>query len=94
VSPARSVCAVLIVAALVLVGGCGPTRKRPAEADVSGIPAPVLGSFRRERPNNIILDAREVNVGKDARWRITHFTPRAATKVTLYSPDGDKIDGW
>lgn len=76
------------------LGGCGPSKKRPKEADVSVVPAAVLESFRRERPNSIILEAREVR-GKDgAEWRIKQYTPRAEKKVTYYTVDGDKLRGW
>lgn len=68
-------------------GGCGPSKKRPVEADVSGIPAPVLASFRRDQPNSIIRGGRATDDG----FRIDYWTPLRKKHWVLYNLDGDKL---
>lgn len=77
-----------------LGSGCGPSRTRPTEVDVSGVPAPVIEQFRRDRPNSIILDASKRQGDGGEEWRIVQYTPRADKKVTVYSAEGVKLRGW
>lgn len=87
---------VLVVSATVTLCGLGCARKvkLPKEADVSGVPTPVIESFRREKPNSIILSAESVSGKEGPEWRILEFTPRYAKKTSFYNADGDKLRGW
>lgn len=80
----------LATAALAAGDGCGPERK-PPEADVSAVPAPILEAFRRDQPNSVVLRARPDD---DGEWRIDMWTPRGEHKSAWYSRDGDKVRGW
>lgn len=84
----------LMFGAMSTAGGCGPSKRRPAEADVSGVPAAVIEQFRRDFPNGIILGAREVRGDSGPEWRIEQYTPIAARKTTWYSAEGVKVRGW
>lgn len=80
---------------VVAIGGCGPSKTRPKEADLSGVPGPVVEQFRRDFPNDIVLSTREEKGEEGAtEWEIYHYTPLAKEKSTWYSVEGVKLRGW
>lgn len=90
----KSLVVLAVAVGMLSAEGCARKKTLPKEVDVSGVPAPIIESFRREKPNSIILAAEPVT-GKDGpEWRITEFTPRYAKKTSYYNPEGDKLRGW
>lgn len=96
--PVLTLCMGALVLAWSVSGGCGPSKTRPKEADVSGIPPVVLEQFRRDFPNDIILwsksEKADSNGNTGEEWEIYHYTPLAKKKSTWYSADGVKLRGW
>lgn len=78
---------VLLAALLLAHLSCGPSKKRPVEVDVTGIPQVILDSFRRHQPNSFIRGFRQT----DAGFRIDYITPLRRREWMLFNAEGDRI---
>ncbi|MFN4244420.1 MAG: hypothetical protein ACK4PI_14425 [Tepidisphaerales bacterium] len=82
-----AVLAAAVLGGVLAAGGCGPSKRRPVEVDVSGVPAEVLASFRRDQPNSIIRGGRAVPEG----YRIDYWSPLRKREWVVYNLEGDKL---
>lgn len=69
------------------VVGCGPSKKRPVEVDVSAVPESVLAAFRRDQPNSVIRGGGAVRDG----YRIDYWSPLRKREWVVYNLEGDKL---
>jgi hypothetical protein len=83
----RAVIAAVGLAAVLTAWSCGPSKVRPKEAELSGLPEPVVAAFRRGQPNSIITGFREVSEG----YRVDYLTPLRKKEWAVYNASGDRL---
>jgi len=83
----RKIVSVVVLVVATAQFSCGPSKKRPTEIDVSGVPQPILESFRRDQPNSIVRGVGQ----RDDGYRIDYFSPLRDKEWSLYNAAGDKI---